>query len=110
MGALLDQLRHAFAIEPETPIATGLLPDALERLARAVVARGMETPAIVFLESVVPLSFLGSQAMLALLPFVKLASIDADYREVARALEDRRSLRLLASRIEELASAERTAG
>ncbi|MBW2276690.1 MAG: hypothetical protein JRF63_04305 [Deltaproteobacteria bacterium] len=103
MGAILDELRHAFAVEPETRITGGELPASLERIAEAVVSRGMETPAIVFLEAATPLSFLGSQAMFALWPFVKLASIEADYREVARALEDRRSLRMLATRIEELA-------
>jgi len=108
MGAILDELKHAFAVEPETPLAAGELPASLERVANAVVARGMETPAIVFLEAAVPLSFLGSQAMLALWPFVKLASIEADYREVAEALEDRRALRMLAARIEELAASGRT--
>ena len=47
--------------------------------------------------------FLGSQALHAFWPFVKLASIEGDYREVARALEDRRTIRRLATRIEELA-------
>jgi len=106
MGAILDELRHAFAIEPENRLVEGELPSSLERIARTVVDRGMETPAIVFLEAATPLSFLGSQAMFALWPFVKLASIEADYREVAGALEDRRALRLLAARIEELAAAE----
>ena len=51
MGAILDELRHAFAVEPETPVSGGELPPSLERIARAVVSRGMETPAIVFLEA-----------------------------------------------------------
>ena len=108
MGAILDELRHAFAVEPETPVSGGELPPSLERIARAVVSRGMETPAIVFLEAATPLSFLGSQAMFAFWPFVKLASIDADYHEVARSLEDRRALRMLAARIEELTATPRT--
>jgi hypothetical protein len=110
MSAFMEQLRHAFAVEPETRLRAGALPDPLERLARAVVDRGLETPAIVCLEALVPLSFLGRQAMLALWPFVKLAAIEADYRQVAEAFEDRRALRLLADRIEELAVSPAGAG
>jgi hypothetical protein len=110
MGAILSTLRHAFSVEPETRLAADQLPPSLERIANAVVERGMETPAIVLLESLVPLSFLGSQAMFACWPLVKLAAIGEDYREVAEALEDRRALRLLALRIEELAAGGRSGG
>ena len=105
MGAFIDSLKHAFAVEPELPAKTTGLPAALERIAGAIVDRGLETPAIILLQAVVPLSFLGSQAMFACWPLVKLASIEADYREVAAALEDRRTLGRLASRIEELSTA-----
>lgn len=77
----------------------------LETIARKVVERGMETPAMILLESMVPLSFLGSQAMFAAWPLVKMAADGADYGEVARALEDRATMRLMADRIEELANA-----
>ncbi|MFO8073971.1 MAG: hypothetical protein R6V85_19080 [Polyangia bacterium] len=98
-----EALKHAFAVDPE-PAASGELPASLERLAGAVVARRMEVPAITLLESVAPLGFLGSQIVHALRPLVRLAGLPADeWREVAEQLEDRRTLRRLADRIEELA-------
>ncbi len=106
MSTFTDKLKHAFAIEPEYDSAVRGLPDLLEKLAAAVVKRGMETPAIIVLESMVPLSFLGSQAMLAAWPLVRMASDGADYREVAEALEDRKTVRLRADRIEQLANSE----
>ena len=63
----------------------------------------METPAIIFLESTAPLSFLGSQVMHAVWPLIQLAAVGDDFAEVAEALEDRRTVRQLVERIEELA-------
>jgi hypothetical protein len=45
--------------------------ELLGRVALAVARRRMIAPAIVFLESLRPLSYLGSQAMLFLRPFLK---------------------------------------
>jgi hypothetical protein len=104
MTGFKDKLTHAFGIEPEYDVEHRGLPEVLERLAREVVSRGMETPAIIVLEAVVPLCFLGSQAMIAAWPLVSLASSSSDYREVADALEDRRTVRAMARRIEELAA------
>jgi hypothetical protein len=106
MTSLAQKLRHAFAIRP-ADAPEPRLPEVLERLAVAIVDRGMETPAIIFLESIVPLSFLGSQALHAIWPLVQMAGAGGDLQEVAEALEDRRTVRQLAQRIEELASADR---
>ena len=106
MSALAQKLRHAFAVRPTRTLDGGRLPPALERLARAIVERGLETPAIIFLESIVPLSFLGSQVLHAAWPLVQMAAAGDDIQEVAEALEDRRTVRLLVDRIEELAVAD----
>jgi hypothetical protein len=103
MGKALEALKHAFAVGPD-PAASEELPAPLERLAGAVVARRMEVPAIALLESVAPLGFLGSQIVHAARPLARLAGLPADdWREVAEQLEDRRTLRRLADRMEELA-------
>jgi len=81
------------------------LPAALERLAKAAVERRMETPAIILLESIVPVAFLGSQALAAVAPLVRMLGFGDDCGEIALAFEDRRTARLLADRIEELAAA-----
>jgi hypothetical protein len=102
MSTFVETLRHAFAMRrPEEAV----LPAALERLARAAVERRMETPAIILVESIVPVAFLGSQAMAAVAPLAKLLGFGDDCEEIALALEDRRTVRLLADRIEELAAA-----
>ena len=55
-----------------------------ERLARRIVARGLATPAIFALESMKPLSFLGSQFLVFVQPFYSAP----DWIDV---LEDRRA-------------------
>jgi len=109
MGWLLKELRHAFAVGPNPAGEKRVLPSSLERLARAIVDRGMETPAIILLETVRPLNFVTGQTMLAAWPLIKMAHDWIDYREVAKALEDRRTLGDLAARIEELAGAKGSA-
>jgi len=102
MSTFVETLRHAFAMRPA---GEPVLTPALERLAKAAVDRRMETPAIILVESLMPVAFLGSQAMAAVAPLVKMLGFGDDCEEVALALEDRRTVRLLADRIEELAAA-----
>jgi hypothetical protein len=103
MEGFKEKLRHAFAVDRIPAGEERTLPEPLERLANAVVDRGMETPAIIMLETMRPLNFLFGQAMLAAWPLVRLAAGWNDYREVAESLEDRRMLGNLAARIERLA-------
>ena len=60
----------------------------------------MTVPAILFLESVKPLSFLGSQALLFFEPMVRAFFAVPDYDRVAALLERRESLEALLVRIE----------
>jgi hypothetical protein len=103
MSDFFKQLKHAFAVAPEESPLEKRLVEPLERLANAIVDRGMETPAILLFESMSPLNFMASQTMFAFWPFVR-ATIDwEDYRTVAAALENRNTLQRLVGRIEELA-------
>ena len=106
MGKIIEQFKHAFAIGPPPgPVGKAReLPEFLERIAKGVVDRGLETPAVIALESVIPLNFLGSQVMYAVWPLVKMVADGVDFQEVATALEDRETLRELVMRIEELAA------
>jgi hypothetical protein len=102
MPTFVETLRHAFSMRrAEEPS----FPPALERIARAAVERRLETPAIVILETAVPVAFLGSQAMAAVAPLARMLGFGGDLEEIAFALEDRRTVRRLADRIEELAAA-----
>lgn len=102
MSTFVETLRHAFSMRRagEPPF-----PPALERIARAAVERRLEIPAIVILETAVPVAFLGSQAMAAVAPLVKMLGFGDDLEEIAAAFEDRRTAGRLADRIEELAAA-----
>ena len=61
----------------------------LERVADAVVTRGMTAPAMVFLESLGPMNFLGSQALYFLAPIVEWALNATEVEHAARLLERR---------------------
>jgi hypothetical protein len=76
----------------------------IEKLARSVVSRRLTTPAILFLESVKPLSFVGNQVLLALDPIIKIFVTIENYGKVAALLEDRENIETLILKIEELES------
>ena len=61
----------------------------LERVADAVVNRGMAAPATVFLESLGPMNFLGSQALYFLTPIIEWAFNVKEVEQVACLLERR---------------------
>jgi extradiol dioxygenase family protein len=75
---------------------------AADRVATFIVRWNLTVPAILTLESLQPLSFLGSQFMHILSPSITaILSID-DWDRLARLLEDRRGLEHLIRRIEQL--------
>ncbi|MGH8016506.1 MAG: hypothetical protein ACREBV_09960 [Candidatus Zixiibacteriota bacterium] len=80
------------------------LPDeensVLEKLAIKVVDRGMTVPAILFLESVKPLNYIGSQAMVFFEPLVQSIFNFKDYDTLRVALEKRETLEILLVKIE----------
>lgn len=72
----------------------------LDRLAELTVSHRMAVPAILLLESMKPLSFLGSQALLFFEPMVRAFFSLPDYDRVAALLERRDSVEALLVRIE----------
>jgi hypothetical protein len=72
----------------------------LDRLAELTVRHRMTVPAILLLESVKPLSFLGSQALHFFEPMVRAFFTLPDYDRAAALLERRESLEALLVRIE----------
>src|SRR5438034_10357995 len=83
------ELSHAFSTNSTAEVFTTDDLALLERVADAVVKRGMAAPATVFLESVGPMNFLGSQALHFLTPILDLACKTSEIEHVAHLLERR---------------------
>lgn len=72
----------------------------IRRVAEVVVARRMAVPAILFIESSRPLSFVGSQFLYFLEPVVRAFLPGDQFRRVAALLEDRDNVERLLVAIE----------
>jgi hypothetical protein len=94
------ELSHAFSTKSEAEVFTVDDLGLLERVADAVVKRGMAAPATVFLESLGPMNFLGSQALYFLTPIVEWAFHAKEVEQVARLLERRDTISRLLTLIE----------
>ncbi len=82
-------LRHAFAVQPETQPLSIEDVQLLERIAETIVTRGMAAPATMFLESMGPMNFLGSQALHFITPIIDCAFNVKEVEQIARLLERR---------------------
>jgi len=94
--------KDAFALhtEGEKPKLTEKQAELLDKLAQKVVGYKMTVPAIMFLETVKPLSYVGSQTMVFFEPMVKAVFNVAEYDEIRILMEDRRNVEELLVRIE----------
>ncbi len=93
-------LRHAFAVQPEAqPLAIEDV-QLLERIAEVVIKRGMAAPATMFLESIGPMNFLGSQALHFITPIIDCAFNVKEVEQIARLLERRDTVTHLIAIIE----------
>ncbi len=99
---IIDGLKHAFATEGVK------LEDSdtalIRKLADYVVRRNMSVPAIMFLESVRPLNFISSQAMIFFKPILSRFFSRDEYDKIAIILEKREVVDLLINEIEKKSS------
>lgn len=72
----------------------------IEKLADEIVIRRLGIPAIIFLESIKPLSFVGSQIMIMLNPFVQAIFNTKNYWMVSLLFEKRENVECLIKQIE----------
>lgn len=85
-----------------------LVPDdqaLLEKLAARIVELRMETPAILALETVRPMAFLSSQAMIFFEPFAQMLFRAPDYRRFTALVSRQEALEFLTTAIEARADA-----
>jgi|YNPBryantNP2012_1023418.scaffolds.fasta_scaffold49346_1 hypothetical protein len=76
--------------------------DLVERIAQRVVGTGMGMMAIVFLESLKPLSFIGSSILVFLRPIFNVFFNGEAYDRFIELVEDRNNIDHLVDRIEQL--------
>ena len=93
-------LRHAFATKPKSMTFSQEDEELMARVADAIVKRDMGAPATVFLESMGPMNFLGSQALHFLAPILECAFSAKDVEQVAHLMERRDSISRLIALIE----------
>ncbi|MEA3266641.1 MAG: hypothetical protein U9P42_06835 [Candidatus Fermentibacteria bacterium] len=77
------------------------IEDLVRRIACKIVERDLTVPAIMFLESIKPVSFLGSQMLVFANPVVSLLVQSGDYYRFVRMIEDRENVEKLTVAIEE---------
>jgi len=93
-------LLHAFAVQPENQPLTIEDVQLLERIAEEIVNRRMTAPATLFLESMGPMNFLGSQALHFIAPIIACVCNAQEIEQVARLLERRDTVTRLIAIIE----------
>lgn len=92
----------------EEPISDEERDRVLEKIANQVVGRGLETPAILFLEMHKPLTFMASQGLVVTSPLLAPLIGFERVHTVSRLLEDRNNVERLIRRIEDLTMQRRT--
>jgi hypothetical protein len=83
-------------IKPERAI------EKVEKIAKFIVERKMASAALMTIESLRPLNFIGSQLMYFLAPFAEIIFDPIEYEEFAALLEHDEYIILLLKRIEQL--------
>ena len=86
----------------EAPPLTEHEAEVLGKVAAKVVEWKMTVPAIIFLESIKPLNYIGAQAMVFFEPFVQTLFNFKDYDTFRELMERRESVERLLLKIEEL--------
>ncbi len=103
MKSIIDGFKHAFTTEGEKLEDDDTV--LIRKLADFVVRRDMSVPAVMFLESVRPLNFIGSQSMVFFKPILSRFFSRYEYDRIANILEKREVVDLLIREIEKKADA-----
>lgn len=95
--------KHAFHVDdPMTIAPTEMQKEAIDKLCRGIIRRGLTTPAVIGVEMGRPLNFIGSQTMHFFTPLIAAFVPTDGWKAVAEFLEHRGSADWIRNRIEEL--------
>jgi hypothetical protein len=99
--SLKGWLKNAFALDAE-PLAIPNAEDQaiIDRLAQAIVSRGLTAPALLLLECARPLNYVSGQFMRLIAPFAELLFDQQQYARLASFLERRGSIEYICRRVE----------
>jgi hypothetical protein len=90
--------------EPDGDLSPEDRDRLIEQLARKIVSRGLETPAILFLEMHKPVAFVAGQSLLVAGPFLAPLFGIEGVNKYSRLLGDRENVELLIRRIEDISA------
>jgi len=100
----MSLFRGMFSSRPGNPPEKEPIPpeedEVLEKVAKKVIQWQMAVPAIIFLESVKPLNFIGAQAMVFFEPIIQSIFSIKDYNTFRIAMERRENIENLLQKIE----------
>ncbi len=100
----MTQKEKMFPLPPEDDRNEGgLTPEqdeVLEKVAKKVVEKRMTVPALMFIESVKPLNFIGSQVMVFFEPIVQALFDFKSYNIFREIIEERENVEILMQKIE----------
>ncbi|MBC8202946.1 MAG: hypothetical protein H8E91_03870 [Planctomycetes bacterium] len=95
--------KHAFHVEDSESInPTEVQKNAIDKLCRGIIRRGLTTPAIIGVEMGRPLNYIGSQTMHFFTPLIAAFVPTDSWKAMAEFLEHRGSVDWIRNRIEEL--------
>ncbi len=89
-------------MEPKLMIEKRRAVELIEKFSKFVVERKLAAAAIMTIESLRPLNYLGSQALYTISPFVEVFFQPGEVDEIAAMLENREYIDLTIRRIDEL--------
>jgi len=93
-----------FDTDITTPLSDERRAEVIDAIARKIVGRRLETPAVLFLDMHKPLSFIASQVMLVGLPFLGIFFGAQPVADVSKLFADPANVEALIARIEELSA------
>ena len=101
---LLERVRakwaHAFSLDPEKAELDSEDEALLDKIANAIAKRGLQIPAMLWLESLKPLHFVGAQALMAFRPIASMVVDGEALKRLGEILERRDGIEQLLRRVE----------
>lgn len=99
--SLAEKIKFAFSTGADEEFnPTEEQKAVVEQISEEVVKRKMATPALIFLETMRPLNYIGAQVMHFFKPFISAIMTTDKYNRFAEFLENRKSVDYLCERIE----------